>query len=701
MKRPLASSLLLFLVVLIAYLSNGRTIGAGDTLPAAHLPWSLLQQRNFDLDEFPTLYDAHQRRYFPLLDGIPYYLLSRDGHYLSAYGPGPAVLALPIYALPIIAGLRPDATSVDRLEKLAAAIITALSVLFLYRALGHVTSQGWASVIALVYAFGTSSLSMSSQGLWQHGPSQLFLSLTLYGLVRGLSDDRYLGYAGFPMAAAVTMRSTDLLIVLPVAAWIVYSHRSRARSLVLWALPPTAALAAYDVLYFATADHGLGGTTAPLWALFAQTPLSEGLPGVLVSPSRGLFVYSPVFLFSLVGMLMAWRRGPAVWRALSIGPPLVVLVIGKWVTWWGGHSWGPRLLADIDPILCFFLYPVVPLLNRRWLAKTAFVILVLWSIGAHALGAWLYDRRWDSVATEEHYARLWPWTESPLAFYGRAAFSHLRWPDCLLGCPRPTGGASSSGSFAASYQVGPVPGEVMSGDHFVVWLSATNVGGDVWRAAAPGDRGAVRLGWRWYRGDEEVSAGRETPLADVPPGRTVRFKARIFAPASPGDYTLDLDLVQEFVAWFGAQGQKPIRLPVRVLPVDVGRMLSHPIAAGASAPAAAIATDRPSYRRDETLALDVALRYPHRPQNFDAYLILEQPDGRVLFFDGHTMPRSGTEAAWPQWIRSLPLPARAHGRFRLPLSALPPGSYRWHVVLTDPWAHQARARATTGFKIEP
>ena len=169
MRGPVAASVLLFLAVLTAYLSNGRTIGAGDTLPAAYLPWSLLQQKNFDLDEFPVLYDETARQIFPLLDGIPYYLLYRNGHYLSAYSPGPGVLALPVYALPVLWGVTPDGAWAGRLEKLSAAIITALSVVFLYWALQGVMSRGWALVIGLVYALGTSSLSMSSPGLWQHG----------------------------------------------------------------------------------------------------------------------------------------------------------------------------------------------------------------------------------------------------------------------------------------------------------------------------------------------------------------------------------------------------------------------------------------------------------------------------------------------------------------------------------------------------
>src|SRR5438552_2011912 len=152
MRRPIASSLLLFLAVLLAYLSNGRTIGAGDTLPAAYLPWSLLRHGTFELDEFSALHGDTARQIFPLLDGIPYYLVQRNGHYLSAYSPSPGVLALPVYAAPVLLGAAPDPRWADRLEKLSAAMITACSVVFLCWALRAVPSRRWAPAIAPVHA---------------------------------------------------------------------------------------------------------------------------------------------------------------------------------------------------------------------------------------------------------------------------------------------------------------------------------------------------------------------------------------------------------------------------------------------------------------------------------------------------------------------------------------------------------------------
>ena len=48
------------------------------------------------------------------------------------------------------------------------------------------------------------------------------------------------------------------------------------------------------------------------------------------------------------------------------------------------------------------------------------------------------------------------------------------------------------------------------------------------------------------------------------PAERTDISLSITAPAQPGDYLLDIDLVQEGVAWFGSQGNAPIRIPVRV-----------------------------------------------------------------------------------------------------------------------------------------
>ena len=51
----LSSALALAAVLLVLLLSNGRPIGAGDTRPTERVAASLVQEGNFDLDEYPEV----------------------------------------------------------------------------------------------------------------------------------------------------------------------------------------------------------------------------------------------------------------------------------------------------------------------------------------------------------------------------------------------------------------------------------------------------------------------------------------------------------------------------------------------------------------------------------------------------------------------------------------------------------------------
>jgi len=410
--------LILFVTTVLIYLANGRVIGSGDTLPARYLPISIVKHHTFYLDDFPVLYDETASRKYSFGRGTPYYLLNLNGHYVSKYPPGPAVLALPVYALPVMAGMPSTSKWIPHLEKLSATLITALSVLFLFWALRKLIAEKWALLIAVVYAFGTSSFSISSQALWQHGPSQLFLTLALYFLVRGAEEDRYLPYAVFALASSVVMRPTDALIALPIGLYLLYKYRHLRLKFVLFSLPPAVFSLSYYYLYLGNSVTGFYVVSPAAW----QTPFTEGISGLLFSPSRGLFVYSPILLLSVGGILIACSKGPSFLKFFSLGALLVVALHSKFSQWWGGYCYGPRYFADLAPFLCFLLYPVCQRMEKQRLLMCAFIALGLLSIGLHALGAFWYDGSWDSQLNQQNLYRLWEWSDSPITHYGRHAY---------------------------------------------------------------------------------------------------------------------------------------------------------------------------------------------------------------------------------------------------------------------------------------
>jgi hypothetical protein len=381
--RPFFSShpgAILFSIFLVVYLANGKHSRSSDTVPARYLPLSLIQEGDFDLDEFPFLYAR----------GTPYYLRLVKGHYLSDYPVGAALLALPFYLPSALGRVHPESRLIIDLEKLVAAVIVALSAVILYCALLRLTSQRMALLSAVVYALGTSSLSMSSQALWQHGPSQLALTVALYGLVRGHARPSWVAFAGFPLAFAVLTRPPDVLIAVPLGAYVLRYYPRQAWRFLLCGLPPVLFQLWYNTIYF---DHPFRTQWPILGSELWGTPFWEGFTGILLSPGRGLFVYSPIFLLSLLGIVLAWGRNAApLLRYLSMGVVLTILLYSKWGMWWGGHSYGPRLLADLTPILALFLYPLADFLHRSWGFRGLLAILVIWSVSAHAIGAFWNDR---------------------------------------------------------------------------------------------------------------------------------------------------------------------------------------------------------------------------------------------------------------------------------------------------------------------
>ena len=103
-----------------------------------------------------------------------------------------------------------------------------------------------------------------------------------------------------------------------------------------------------------------------------QTPLLMGLHGTLLSPSRGLLVFCPFALAVVAAALRTrlWRaplfRLAAAWLATQV---LLLSIKGNW---WGGHSYGPRLLTEAVPALALMAalaWQALPPPRRAWAAS--------------------------------------------------------------------------------------------------------------------------------------------------------------------------------------------------------------------------------------------------------------------------------------------------------------------------------------------
>ena len=324
----------------------------------------------------------------------------RPDQFVNTFGIGATCTALPVCAIAraLFGSLTDRPALVWRIGKLTASICVAGSAAFIWLIARHYLNRCSAGVLTVAYALGTCVWSVSSQSLWQHGPNELFLAAGTYGLCHASRGHRCVALTAASYAAATWCRPTSALVVLAVAAYFAWVDR---RALLIYlgtGLPFGMALMAHNLHFFGkplgfgqTMLHELAQlkTGSPeIW----QTPLWLGAAGELLSPSRGLFVFSPFLILALGGIWFAWRDPH--WIALR---PLSLAILAIWCVefrhfdWWSGWSFGYRHLVDSTTMLVLFLMPAWYLLEGRQWLRWVFFASVAWSICVQVLGAVAFD----------------------------------------------------------------------------------------------------------------------------------------------------------------------------------------------------------------------------------------------------------------------------------------------------------------------
>jgi hypothetical protein len=83
----------------------------------------------------------------------------------------------------------------------------------------------------------------------------------------------------------------------------------------------------------------------------------------------------------------------------------------------------------------------------------------------------------------------------------------------------------------------------------------------------PPESGAVRLAYRWWplSSATPLAWGARADLARLlRPGQTATLSVDVTAPANPGNYRLQFDLVQEMVTFFADKAAAQLMVPVRI-----------------------------------------------------------------------------------------------------------------------------------------
>lgn len=408
----LALAIGLFLV----YNANGREIGSYDSQPNKFAARELLVHGTLALNYVVGAVPAYAER--------PAFVRCPDGSYRSAYSPMPALvaaaIAYPLARARILDPGGPDAPAI--IATIGASLVTALAVAILYLAARRRTSRGRAIAIAIGLGLGTGLWSLVSQTLWEHETTTLGLAIAVAAF--SSSDGRLTTGAaiwtaiGLALTGLARPQTAPLIAVLLLGLCARASVRAAVAGVAIVALSALALMYVYwrwfgtplgAIALMGNTNNAVHGTRG--WLAFRL----DGAAGLLVSPSRGLLIFSPVVGVAIAGFAEARRApwsSPLRWCALAAIAQFALYSV--YSVWWAGHTYGPRYMLDVLPLL-------VPLaavaLQRVTLKSPAGVVCaaaLAWSIALAATGAFCFpNERWNTQPedVDRHHARLWDWSD--------------------------------------------------------------------------------------------------------------------------------------------------------------------------------------------------------------------------------------------------------------------------------------------------
>ncbi len=298
----------------------------------------------------------------PALASRVTFVRDRSGHFRSAYSPDAAIAGgITAWFLKNAARVDLDAPRAPNLVAVVtASATTALAVVLVFLTLARLTTPVVGLVVAIGLGLGTNLWALDSRTLAEHDLVALGMAWCLFHWTRAADelDTRRLVAGALGLALAETARFQ----LLPAVGVLVLGLVVRVG--VRRALLPALVVAAAMVAFFAVEWSWFGNILGALPALerlhpqihdvigsYSETPWI-GAAGLLVSPNRGVFVFSPIVLIAIAGIPAALR----VFKDRGLGWAFAAALLefvcySLYNVWWGGHTYGPRYALDMLVLL--------------------------------------------------------------------------------------------------------------------------------------------------------------------------------------------------------------------------------------------------------------------------------------------------------------------------------------------------------------
>jgi len=396
---------------------NSLPLQSEDILPSVFTSISIIQTGSLYLNDY---YEMMVSKYPQPDDSslTPFYLRKVGDNYLTAFPLISSIISLPITFFYFLFDSKISWESVYFISHLSGSFIISLSSALIFYIFFNLlkTNLKKSLILTFIFSMCTINLPLISQGLWQHGTVQLFLILAV---IFYLKNNPFLLFLS--LGFAILARPTAGIALVIFAVFLIINQRKRIYpdfEFKYWVgglfgiLIPFLFFIYYNnTFYQSLTNQGYASQLENSW--LGNFP--ESFIGMFLSPSKGVLIYSPIFILSLIGFYYGYKNHSLV--KISFWIVLIhCLVLSKWKHWYGGYGFGYRMVSDVIP---FFIVPIWYLLESHYeKVKKILFLLVGISFLIQFSGLIFFDSIWHSAYDTGFKNTSWLWSiENSEAFF--------------------------------------------------------------------------------------------------------------------------------------------------------------------------------------------------------------------------------------------------------------------------------------------
>lgn len=432
-KKILSTILLVFFVAFILIVSVRGL--AGNPTPAQlnttywkdNGPFELSPERG----RFALLYSLVENHSFHLLPSLAAFTAPDVGYwnhaYVSIFAPSISFLAIPGYVIGKHFGYSQFGAF------LWMSIFALFNVLLIRMIAIRLGANPIAATLgALTFLFATPAFAYAVT-IYEHHPSTFLMLLAFYLLIRynnvfsliaiwilyafAFTVDYPNLFIMFPIALAAFFRSgviehiqrkvtvkislprliSVFFVAIPLAFFLWYNQMSYASPFkISGAVPTIEGVNTQGLPIFATAAEQaqLKKSNQPInqpppstLSFFQPRNMLNGFYILLLSPDRGVLMYTPVMLFGIIGMFLASRKKQKYLPILLGIVGLNFILYSMWGDPYGGWAFGGRYLIPSYAILSIYVALLLTYLSKRRIFIFFFFLVLTYSIIVNSLGA--------------------------------------------------------------------------------------------------------------------------------------------------------------------------------------------------------------------------------------------------------------------------------------------------------------------------